>query len=67
MFSLLLQVLAPKAMAGQNLVDFLALSPQVQQVMFSSVSALLGSPGQSNYSAANSILDAMASQLDQQV
>lgn len=63
----MLQVFAPKAVAGQNLMDFLAHSPHLHQVMFSSVAALLGSPGQANYSAANTILDVMASRLNQQV
>lgn len=54
------QALAPKVDALANLQPALQLHPAATQLLFSSVAALLGSPGQANYSAANAALDAMA-------
>ena len=53
-------VLGPKANAALRLQTQALSRPVAFQVLFSSVAALLGSPGQANYSAANSLLDALA-------
>jgi acyl transferase domain-containing protein/thioesterase domain-containing protein/acyl carrier protein len=54
------RVLAPKAIGAWNLHAALAKAPLDHFVMFSSISALFGSPGQGNYAAANGFLDALA-------
>lgn len=58
------RVFAPKAVGAWNLHVALANVPAKIQldhfVLFSSISALIGSPGQANYAAANSFLDALA-------
>ncbi len=53
-------VFTPKATAWRLAEQRLGLYPTHTGVLFSSVAALLGSPGQANYSAANSWLDAAA-------
>ena len=53
-------VYAPKISALQQLRRASELQPGAFQVLFSSVAALLGSPGQANYSSANTLLDVMA-------
>jgi NADPH:quinone reductase-like Zn-dependent oxidoreductase len=58
-----LQVFVPKYSASQQLQQTVLSQPVSHQVMFSSVASLLGSPGQSNYAAANAGLDGLASQL----
>ncbi|GKT75184.1 LOW QUALITY PROTEIN: polyketide synthase [Colletotrichum tofieldiae] len=50
----------PKAHGTANLQDALADTPLDFFLMTSSVSGILGTPGQANYAAANSFLDALA-------
>jgi hypothetical protein len=54
------RVLRPKVGGAQNLDRLTRADPLDWFVMFSSAAALLGSPGQANYVAANTILDVMA-------
>jgi acyl transferase domain-containing protein/thioesterase domain-containing protein/acyl carrier protein len=54
------RVLAPKAVGAWNLHTALAKVPLDHFVMFSSISALIGTPGQANYAAANGFLDALS-------
>jgi NAD(P)-dependent dehydrogenase (short-subunit alcohol dehydrogenase family)/acyl carrier protein len=53
-------VLAPKVAGAWNLAAAARELPLDFLVFFSSASALLGIPGQSNYAAANAVLDALA-------
>jgi acyl transferase domain-containing protein/acyl carrier protein len=56
----LLRVLGPKAQGALHLDDLTRGDELELFVMYSSASALVGSPGQANYAAANAFLDAFA-------
>jgi acyl transferase domain-containing protein/acyl-CoA synthetase (AMP-forming)/AMP-acid ligase II len=53
-------VLAPKLLGGWNLHAFTAARKLDFFALFSSAASVLGSPGQSNYAAANAALDGLA-------
>ncbi len=54
------RVLAPKVAGAWNLHQLSQSCPLDYFMMFSSAAAILGSPGQANYAAANSFLDSLA-------
>ncbi|MFD5915017.1 SDR family NAD(P)-dependent oxidoreductase, partial [Streptomyces massasporeus] len=60
------RVMDPKAAGAAHLADLTAGLDLSALVLFSSVSGVLGGPGQSNYAAANAWLDAMAARLRRQ-
>ncbi len=53
-------VFAPKVTAAQKWQHAVQQQPTQAQILFSSVAALLGAPGQLNYSAANAAMDSLA-------
>jgi NADP-dependent 3-hydroxy acid dehydrogenase YdfG len=58
-------VMAAKVAALHNVRRLAAGQPVASTVLFSSVAALLGAPGQANYSAANAALDSLAGSMRQ--
>lgn len=56
----LLQVLAPKALGAQALIEACAGLDLKRMILFSSLSGVAGNPGQADYAAANGYLDALA-------
>jgi len=54
------RVLAPKTVGSWLLHELTASSPLDFFIMFSSIAAILGAPGQANYAAANAFEDALA-------
>ncbi len=54
------QVLAPKVLSAYNLHVFAEREELHYLSLFSSISSVLGNPGQANYAAANAVLDALA-------
>ena len=60
-------VFGPKVQAAAQLEEAARRQPGTFKVLFSSIAALLGSPGQINYSSANAVLDDMALAAQSQV
>jgi 5-hydroxydodecatetraenal polyketide synthase CpkA len=56
----LARVMAPKVDGAINLHELTADAGDVELILFSSVAATVGSPGQGNYAAGNAFLDALA-------
>nr|WRX36519.1 myxalamid-type polyketide synthase MxaB/epothilone polyketide synthase D [Cystobacterineae bacterium] len=54
------EVMAPKVLGALHLHELTREAPLSFFVMYASVAGLLGSPGQGNYAAANTFLDALA-------
>jgi acyl transferase domain-containing protein/acyl carrier protein len=54
------RVMAPKVDAAINLHELTSDLPLTELILFSSAAAAVGNPGQANYAAANTFLDALA-------